>query len=328
VIITTQKLIDLAGEEVTRRAAAGDLAAAYLVGSVATGEPLLGGTADIDLVLIHRQEPGVAREFLPLSRDIHLDVAHHAMERYSQPRRLRHDPWLGPAVREARLLHDPDHFFDWAQAGARGQFERSGAVTARAEALLAEARRNTQAAHSEAWRGSYLRALLQACNAAAVLAGSPACGRRTSVILERRFLALGDPTLFDAYRSLHGAGALSAQEVAEAISVWARLAETATAASQAGLSAARVAYWLGGFRALAESGNPDAALWPLLFTWETCLKADGAGTHDPQGSAAFANLLEHAGLDDAQRASRLLALEAFTDRVEELLQAWSSRQEA
>jgi predicted nucleotidyltransferase len=326
VIITTQKLIDLAGEEVRRRAAGGDLVAAYLVGSVAAGDPLLGGTADIDVVLIHRQAPSAVREFLSLSREIHLDLAHHAMERYSQPRRLRHDPWLGPAVREARLLHDPEHFFDWAQAGARGQFERPGAVSARAEALLAEARRHTQvAAHDAAWRGSYLRALLHACNAAAVLVGAPACGRRISTILKRRFVSLGDPSLFDAYRALHGAGALTAQDVAEAISVWARLAEVAPDASQPGLSPARAAYWLGGFRALAESGSPDAVVWPLFFTWETVLRSNGGGI-DPQIASAFADVLKRAALDDAQRASRLLALEAFCDRVEELLQAWASRQ--
>jgi predicted nucleotidyltransferase len=329
VIITAQKLIELAAEDVERRKADADLVAAYLVGSVVTGDPLLGGTADVDLVLVHRQEPSTEREFLTLSRDVHLDVAHHPMVRYGQPRRLRYDPWLGPSVREARVLYDPQHFIDWAVAGARGQFERADAVTARAEALLIVARRNAAAAAStQPWLGHYLRALVQACNAAAALVAPPACGRRASQTLEHRFITLGDPSLFEAYQSLHGATALSDQDVAKAISVWARAAEVLQAESQPALSEARAAYWLNGFRSLAEAGRPDAAVWPLLFTWETVLHPPGSGPRGSRIDADFAPVLERAALEDGQRDDRLLALEAFTDRIEGLVQAWASRQGA
>jgi predicted nucleotidyltransferase len=324
VIITSQKLIDLAAEHVEHRRAGGSLLAAYLVGSVVSGDPLLGGTADIDLVLVHRQPQSIAREFLTLSRDVHLDVVHHEMERYAQPRRLRLDPWLGPSVREARVLHDPEHFFDWAVAGARGQFERADAVTARANALLAASHQDAaSAARAPAWQGEYLRALLAACNAAVALVAPPACGRRTSAVLETRLALLGDSTLFDAYRSLHGALALTPDDVALAISCWARAAEVIVARPTQDLPAARAAYWLSGLRALAESGRPDHAVWPLFFTWETTLA--GSGALDPRLEAEMAPIFERAALDEPQRADRLLALEAFTDRVEGLVQAWAGR---
>ncbi len=139
-IITRAKLVELARREAEARAASGDLVSAYLVGSVAYGEPLLGGTADIDLVLIHAEDPATDREIVPLSADVHLDIVHHGRQRYAQPRGLRIDPWLGPAISGPVFLYDPQHFFEWAQAGARGQFFRADHTLARARSLLQAAR--------------------------------------------------------------------------------------------------------------------------------------------------------------------------------------------
>ncbi|HLE23250.1 MAG TPA: hypothetical protein VI701_03005, partial [Anaerolineales bacterium] len=130
--ITRTQLIEAARREVERRAETDGLAAAYLIGSIVHDQAVLGGAADIDLVLIHDHQPDSRREIVGLSDEVHLDIAHHHRDQYAQPRLLRLDPWLGPAIYDPLPLHDPQHLFEWAQASARGQFLRPDHRAARA----------------------------------------------------------------------------------------------------------------------------------------------------------------------------------------------------
>ena len=152
-----------------------NLVSIYLCGSLLEGEYLLGGTTDVDLVFIHYDEVLEEREILPLTEDVHLDIAHHSQNLYRTPRSIRVHPWLGPTIKECRILHDPQHFMDFTQASVRGQFERSDRVHERARAQVEKARKIWMDYQSEkpppgaedVYR--YLKALGYAANAIAGL---------------------------------------------------------------------------------------------------------------------------------------------------------------
>src|SRR5688572_11042855 len=94
--VTKDSLIRIAKETAQERAYNdSNIIAAYLTGSLLSNEPMIGGTADIDLVFVHKNEPTKKREFKKLTSDFHLDVIHRAKDDFKSPRELRGDPWLG-----------------------------------------------------------------------------------------------------------------------------------------------------------------------------------------------------------------------------------------
>ena len=104
------------------------------------GEPLIGGTTDVDVILIHTTEPQVKREILRLTEDVHLDIGHHFQENYRQGRELRIDPWMGPTLFNAKPIHDPRHFLDFTQASVRGLYNREDHKMQRSRAFHDRAR--------------------------------------------------------------------------------------------------------------------------------------------------------------------------------------------
>jgi hypothetical protein len=322
--IERERLIALARREVEARAEKDHLLAAYLIGSVTHGEPVLGGAADVDLVLIHGEPPSTAREVVPLSEDIHLDIAHHDRAIYAQPRALRVDPWLGPALYSPLALFDRDHLFEWAQASARGQYSRPDHVHARASALLAEARqRRAGLASARRWPSTYTSAVMDAANAVASLHGSPACGRRALMLLEARLERAGQADIFAAVLRLLGAESLQAQSVGDWVAAWARaFDECARISGDPVLSPHRRGYYLKGFQALLEEGAPHASLLGLIQTWDRVLSTletfELAADHRSGWQAALASL-ELAPPTADRRADEL---EAFLDRVDVILERW------
>ncbi len=323
--VTRQKLVELAKRECLRQAEQSDVVAGYLTGSVAHGEPVLSGTADIDLVLIHAELPGCSREIVPLSEDIHLDIAHHARSFYAQPRQLRVDPWWGPAVAEPLFLYDPSHVFEVAQAGTRGQFYRPDNVHARALAFLHPARLALQAAREDKdWRASYLESLMLAANAAASLAGPPAAGRRAVLTLERRLGALGQAALVGDFAGLLGGPAVFTS-LRDWIRGWILAFDALPGDLPPCLHPARRPYLLAGFQAVLDAGRPEAVLWPLLSIWTRSLAAlhrlEAVDGYLSPYEAALANC----GLDLDSQQIRCTQLERYLDRVEELLEDWALR---
>ena len=321
--VTRQKLIDLARRECLQQSEQGDVVAGYLAGSVAVGEPLLAGTADIDLVLIHTSDPAVPRQIKPLSEEIHLDIAHHPATFYDQPRELRLHPWWGPAIAEPVFLHDPTHIFELAQASARGQFFRPDHVHARARAFLTSAQLALQHARAgNGWREAYLLAARDAANAVASLAGAPATGRRAWLTLERRLLGLDASDLIDRCLSLLG-GREAVLQAEAWIAGWAGAFDHLDGPTSPELHPARRTYWQRGFQALLEAGRPDAVIWPLLPLWSQTvsgLPPDAAG-RDMQ--AEFERSMATCGLAEQARAERCTLLEAFIDQVDERLESWA-----
>jgi hypothetical protein len=317
-------LIELARREVETRAADDGLLAAYLIGTVVSGEPLLGGSADIDLVLIHDDPPPQEREVVPLSPDVHLDIAHHARLRYSQPRRIRVDPWLGPAVYAPLTLYDREHLFEWAQAGSRGQYNRPDHSRERSSGFLASARRLRQdLATTPVWPTTYLSAVMAGANAVAGLAGPPACGRRALLVLEARLAHAGHAEIYPDVLQLLGADRIETHTAPDWVASWARAYDAAAHISADPLvSSHRRAYYLKGFQALLEEGAAPAFLPVLIKVWERAIGTLSAFNLDADHRDAWRTALEVLGLGTDTAEGRSAALEAFLDRVELILELW------
>lgn len=317
--ITRERLLALALTETERRAEQGEVISGYVTGSLAGGDPLLGGSGDVDLILIHETDPAIEREFVPLSSQVHLDIAHRPRSFYRQPRKLRRHPWYGPEICEPAFLYDPTHFFEWAQAAVRGQFYRPDFIHARAQAFLRRARRYAAEGRSEPrWLRSYLHGLLETANAAASLSGTPAAGRQVGAQLAAKLGELGHSELFQRFQELLGADQLQPRILPDWVAAWARAYDEALAqaGSASGLAAERRNYYLAGFQAMVEDGRGSLILWPLLSSWEQVAHVNGAG---------WDYLLEQLRLSDRFADHRLDALERLQDEVEDQLERWSER---
>ena len=109
--VTRDSLIRIAKETTQERVYNDpEIIAAYLTGSLLSAEPMLGGTADIDLVFVYKNKPAKAREFVKLTPDFHLDISRRAKDEYKSPRELRGDPWLGFEMYAPMLLYEREKF--------------------------------------------------------------------------------------------------------------------------------------------------------------------------------------------------------------------------
>lgn len=300
----------------------------YLTGSLMEEEPLLGGTADVDLVIIYDTEPNVPREIVPVTDEVHLDIAHFAQETFRQPRHLRTDPWLGPFIYAKPLvLFDPQHWFDYIQAATGAQFWQADYTLARARAFAEQARRawmslTLQSEPSHARRlCAYLKVVENAGNALVSLRALPLAERRFLAQLEKHLLQAG---WGDLYRQMV---ALLSEEIEvndEQWQTWMNAAAQAwdqSARQEAlppRLHPARRAYYLKALSALWEN-TPSAAYWLLLRVWTL------AAAHLPAGAPelqSWQDMAQQVGLDKARFAARLEQMDAFLDQVEETLDRW------
>lgn len=322
-IITRDRLIDLAREEAETRASRRPLLAAYVVGSVAQGEPLYGGSADIDLVLIHSAPPLRQREIVELSEDVHFDIFHKARGEYDPPRELRTDPDLGPGLYNAVRLHDPDHFFDWVQAAACAQFDSPQNRLARAEAFLQRARASRAALrHADCWPQAFSRAALDGANAIACLLGPPATGRRLVESLREAFGQLDRLDLFGDFLRLFGAHGLDGWDVPSWLATWAKSYDLAIAAdADPTFAPVRRDYYLRAFQVMADRGQAEAIVLLLLMHWPPVLPAsDHPRAEEVQD--AWNNLLSAAGVDPQFQPTRETELERFLDQIERAILHW------
>src|ERR687891_404196 len=143
--VTRESLIRIAKETAQERAFNDrSIIAAYLTGALVSSEidPMLGGTADIDIIFVHADEPKQRREFVKLTPDFHLDISHRAKTEFKRPRELRLDPWLGWEMYDPMLLYEREKFFEFIQAGLRAGFEFNAPAPAlqRSRLLLSQAR--------------------------------------------------------------------------------------------------------------------------------------------------------------------------------------------
>ncbi len=325
--IDRQHLIDLARDETLRRANHGDVLSGYLMGTVAGGDPLLGDTADIDLVLIHQAAPPLAREAVRLSHQVHFDITHHPKDLYMKPSDLRIDPWLGPALCEPIFLHDPEHFFEWAQAGARGQFFRPDHVHARATAFIKRARQgHSLLGLSQRWLKIYLRAVMETANAVASLDRFPASGRRLALDLARQAEHFDYAALYTDFQRLIGGDLLSSWDIPNTLAVWARAYDTASEGPSAQSNPpCRRDYYLHGFQALVEDGSADSILWPLLQIWERVMASLEETEENQPHFQGWQNFLEEIGLSEADKDQRSQMLHATIEANAAWIEQWAAR---
>jgi hypothetical protein len=325
--ITPSMLNKIARDTVAQRTRQDhSLLAIYLAGSLFSGDPLLGGTADIDLFFVHNDRVSPEREIQRLTDEVHLDIAHHERDDYTQARTLRQHPWLGYNIINCNIMYDPQHFMDFTQASVRGQFDQPENTLSRVQGQAEHARQIWLALHDR--RGepqlkqveNYLRAVGQAANAVACLSGPPLTDRRFMVGFPNRAAAVNRAGLYAGLVGLLGGSQVEAEQLRKWIEDW---DEAYRAVPEENVTPRlhpdRYAYYRRAFESLVSSDSPQDVLWPLLRTWLKAVKLLPVDSPEMDlWSAAFTEL----GLFGPVFRERVSGLDAYLDSVEELLDEW------
>jgi len=325
--VTRESLIRIAKETAQERAFNdSDIIAAYLTGSLVSPEtdPFLGGTADIDIILVHASEPKQSREFGKLTPDFHLDISHRAKTEFKRPRELRLDPWLGWEMYDPMLLYEREKFFEFIQAGLRAGFEFNAPAPAlqRSRLLLSHGR--------SIWRdllavediltptdvAQYLKALYHAVNAVAELSGPPLQERRLLLEFLPRAETAQRPGLNDGLLDLVGALDLDPALIQVWLPEWKKAFEAAmdSPGVDIRIHPARLNYYEKAIRSILEGDNPRAALWPLFQTWTIA-----AGTLPDEALLPWRSACDQLGLTSARLEERVNGLDHYLDEIEALL---------
>lgn len=325
--VTRESLIRIAKETAQERAYNDSgIIAAYLTGSLVNDEldPMLGGTADIDVIFVHKEEPKHRREFIKLTPDFHVDISHRAKSEFKRPRDLRLDPWLGWEMYDPMLLYEREKFFEFVQAGLRAgsEFNAPAPALQRSRELLSHGR--------QIWRdlleisgavtpmdvAKYMKSLYHAVNAVAELSGPPLQERRLMLEFADRAETAARPGMDAALVGLMGASALDPSMLRSWIPEWKSAFESAFESSRvdARIHPVRINYYEKAVLAMLDSDKPCSALWPLLHTWT--LAVDSL----PEPAAtAWQAACGQLGLAADGMGVRVEALDAFLDEVEALL---------
>lgn len=330
--INRETLLRIARDTVSRRTRSErGILAAYLCGTLLGDDYLLGGTVDIDLAFIHVGPPNQEREIIPLTDQVHLDIAHYDQAEFRNPRDLRMHPWMGPTLFNCQVLFDPQHFLDFTQASVRGQYHHSENVLKRIRGLIEHARQIWMAFYTSPPEQpapvdirSYLHAIEHATNGIASLTGVPLTDRRLAWDFKERAEAAKRPGLYPALLGMLGAHRVEAAGVAGWLDLWEK-AYTSLDPGQAPprLHPARLHYYRRGMEALLSGPEPMTVLWPLLRTWTLVILAQ---TSENNHFQAWHSSLRELGLIGEEFAARIFALDAYLDTIEEALEGWARRQ--
>ncbi len=324
--VTRESLIRIAKETAQERAFNDrDIIAAYLTGSLLSDtDPMLGGTADIDVIFVHADEPKHRREFVKLTPDFHLDISHRAKAEFKRPRELRLDPWLGWEMYDPMLLYEREKFFEFVQAGLRAGFEFNAPAPAlqRSRQLLAHGR--------GIWRdllgvtetvmpndlAQYMKSLYHAVNAVAELSGPPLQERRLMLEFAPRAEAAKRPGLNAGLIGLLGASNLEPAAINDWVSEWKLAFEAAVENTRVDprIHRARLNYYEKAIKAMLGSDNPRAALWPLLQTWTLAVEV-----LPHHAVVAWRSACEQLRLTAGGFEEHVSGLDQYLDEVEALL---------
>jgi hypothetical protein len=276
--VTRDSLLRIAKETAQVRAYNNpDIVAAYLTGSLLNVDPMLGGTTDIDIVFVHKNQPVKPREFIKLTPDFHLDISRRAKDEFKSPRDLRSDPWLGYEMYDPILLYEREKFFDFVQASLRAgfDFEQPPLMLQRCRKLLSHGR--------EIWMDlteleepagpkeirKYMKSLFHVINAVAEISGPPLQERRLLLEFPARAEAAQKPGMVAGAYGLIGANNVNADQLKGWLTDW-KAAFTAACEVEnvdSRIHKTRVNYYEKAAKAMLEGETPLAALWPVLQTW-------------------------------------------------------------
>jgi len=321
--LTREALIRIAKETAEKRALSDpDLVAAYLTGSLRTGDPFMGNSTDIDIVFIHIGEPKIQREIIPLTPEIHLDIIHNPRRLYEKPKELRVHPWLGPELYDPLLLYVTRHFFEFIQAGVRDRYHETASVQARSHQLAQAARQiwsklQTVQVHGPAQILDYMESISLAANAVAMLAGAPLAERRILLQFPARARAAGQPDLAAAILNLLGANSVDGTTLAGFLPEWEKTFLEAAGRPDVDkrIAAARLGYYKLAFEATLKGELPQAMLWPMLLTWTLAVSV-----LPPLWELRWRSACGLLGLDEASYRLRLAGLDHFLDSVEAIIE--------
>lgn len=330
--ITKNLLHKFASETVKqRKRSEPDLHAAYIMGSILSDQPLLGGTTDIDLMLVHRYLAPTPRETVAITPEISLDIFHKTREDYEPVRQFRQDPWIGyPLTYNHILLFDTDHWLEYIQSSITAEFHREDNVVARVNVFLSAARdhwRTMMTAPPQEhldWLDQFLHALEMGANAISGLIGPPLTERRFMMTFTQRLDNLGIPDVRTGFCGLLGCKNLSNEHYAPWINSFEQdlihLAEKPNHPPH--LSIPRLGYYVQAFRALADSDDPALLSWPLLRTWlDIQLAEDGKSP----GNEAWQAFLETLQLTEDTSEEKTEALDSYLDHLDVLIESWADR---
>ena len=324
--VTRESLIRIAKETAQERAFNDrDIIAAYLTGSLVSAEtdPMLGGTADIDIIFVHADEPKLRREFVKLTPDFHLDINHRAKAEFKRPRELRLDPWLGWEMYDPMLLYEREKFFEFIQAGLRAGFEFNAPAPAlqRSRLLLSHGR--------GIWRdllligdtvtskdvAQYMKSLYHAVNAVAELSGPPLQERRLMLEFPSRAETAQRAGMNEGLLDLLGALNLDPSVISAWLPDWKLAFESAMENLHVDLRIhpARLNYYEKAIKAMLAGETPHAALWPLLQTWTLAVDVL------PHQAGAWNSACDQLGFTPAGMEGHVNGLDQYLDEVEILL---------
>lgn len=319
--VTRDSLLRIAKETVQERAYNDpDIIAAYLTGSL-RGEPMLGGTADIDLVFVHKTTPMKSRELVKLTPDFHIDISRRARNEFNSPRELRGDPWLGFEMYDPVLLYEREKFFDFVQASLRAgfEFEQPPLMLQRCSKLLSHGRgswfdiseHDGEVGPKEIRK--YMKTLFHAINAIAEISGPPIWERRLLLEFPARAEAVQKPGMVAAIYGLLGAPNVDADKVKGWLSDWKSAFRIAaeTPGVDSRIHPTRLNYYEKSIKAMLDGETPLSALWPVLHTWTLSTSVLG-GDHLKFWQSAVSDL----GLLGDGFAEKVAGLDHFLDEIE------------
>jgi predicted nucleotidyltransferase len=326
--ITREMLLKLAKDTTEKRFKPDPhVVAVFLVGSMRNdGDPLLGGTADIDLLVITKGEPLREREIVKVSTEIHFDLMFESEKAYAKPRELRGDPWRGWAMWDPMLLHEKGRFFEYTQSSLRAQFDDPVNILARSRALANRAR--------EAWTGfqfggepnpgQYLAAVQDAGNSVAVLSGAPLPERRFIPAFSEKAKKAGRPELSNTLATMLGGLDVSPDDIRAWLGPWETTFETAaqSPAIDGRIHMARLAYYKNAILAALAANESTQALWLILHSWSLATQAGNLSIEQVETWNAASKF---AGLRGPSFETRLQSMDHFLDAVDEMLDKMSTQ---
>jgi hypothetical protein len=324
--VTRESLLRIAKETVQERAYNdSNILAAYLTGSLLTNDPMLGGTADIDLVFVHKTEIEKKREFKKLTADFHIDIIHRSKDDFKSPRELRGDPWLGYEVYDPMLLYEREKFFDFVQASLRAgfEFEKPALTLQRCQNLLTNARNiwfEISEFHSAATPKEikiYLHSLFNAINAVAELNGEPIYHRRLLLDFPARAEAAQKPGMVAGVYGLLGANKIEPDQIQTWLSDWKSAYQVAVTKQNIdeSIHATRLNYYDKAIKAMLVSDTPLSSVWLVLWTWTLSIQTlNGDHLKFWQNACNSLGLLGDGFLEHVQ------GLDHFLDEIEILFE--------
>ena len=307
-----------------------DVVCVYLTGSALGEQPLIGGTTDIDLICVHSIEAPVPREVQRLTDDYHLDIAHYTQGQFGQTKTLRLNPWLGSFIfYNPRLLYDPQHWFEFTQAGVFAHFLQPSLVVQRVRPFIQQARQKwleldqSQAEPNVDNLWKYLKVLEYAGNSLACLVGVPLTERRFIQELTARTEALERPGLSSGLVDLFSPSEETNLNWQPWLEAWRKTILSANEKKfcPVRINTIRIPYYENAILSLIQE-NRNSALWILLRTWTLALAQ--LAKRAPEATA-WRQFIQELNLGKEQFSAHLKALDIYLEVVEETIDLWAKQ---